>query len=48
MRHRWALPGNGANGLMVLGLITEVGKHTTQERHQIVETVSNALRSASR
>jgi len=35
---------NGANGLMVLGLITEVGKHTTQERHQIVETVSNALR----
>src|SRR5436190_7468380 len=35
---------NGANGLMVLGLITEVGKHSTAERHQIVETVSAALR----
>jgi 4-hydroxy-tetrahydrodipicolinate synthase len=34
---------NGANGIMVLGLITEVGKHTTAERHQIVETVSHAL-----
>jgi 4-hydroxy-tetrahydrodipicolinate synthase len=35
---------NGANGLMVLGLITEVDKHTTAERHQIVETVSAALK----
>jgi len=35
---------NGANGLMVLGLITEVGKLSTAERHQIVETVSAALR----
>src|SRR5436190_17989841 len=34
---------NGANGLMVLGLITEVRKHSTAERHQIVETVSAAL-----
>jgi len=35
---------HGANGLMVLGLITEAGKHTTEERHQIVEIVSGALR----
>jgi 2-keto-3-deoxy-L-arabinonate dehydratase len=35
---------NGASGIMVLGLITEVGKHTTAERHQIVETVSNTLK----
>ena len=34
---------NGAHGLMVLGLITEVGKHTTSERHEIVSVVGDAL-----
>jgi len=34
---------NGAHGLMVLGLITEVGKHTTAERHEIVAVVAEAL-----
>ncbi len=34
---------SGAHGLMVLGLITEVGKHTTAERHEIVATVGEAL-----
>lgn len=34
----------GAHGLMVLGLITEVGKHTTAERHEIVSVVGEALR----
>ena len=33
----------GAHGLMALGLITEVGKHTTAERHAIVATVAEAL-----
>jgi 4-hydroxy-tetrahydrodipicolinate synthase len=33
----------GAHGLMVLGLITEVGKHTTAERHAIVSIVAEAL-----
>ena len=33
----------GAHGLMVLGLITEVGKHTTAERHAIVAMVAEAL-----
>jgi 2-keto-3-deoxy-L-arabinonate dehydratase len=33
----------GAHGLMVLGLITEVGKHTTAERHEIVSIVGDAL-----
>jgi 4-hydroxy-tetrahydrodipicolinate synthase len=34
---------NGAHGLMALGLITEVGKHTTGERHEIVGAVAEAL-----
>lgn len=34
---------SGAHGLMVLGLITEVGKHTTAERHEIVAMVGEAL-----
>lgn len=34
---------SGAHGLMVLGLITEVGKHTTAERHEIVAMASEAL-----
>lgn len=34
---------NGAHGLMALGLITEVGKHTTAERHAIVGLVAEAL-----
>lgn len=34
---------SGAHGLMVLGLITEVGKHTTAERHEIVGVVAEAL-----
>lgn len=34
---------SGAHGLMVLGLITEVGKHSTSERHEIVTTVADAL-----
>ena len=34
---------SGAHGLMVLGLITEVGKHTTAERHEIVGVVGEAL-----
>lgn len=33
----------GAHGLMALGLITEVGKHTTAERHAIVAIVAEAL-----
>jgi 4-hydroxy-tetrahydrodipicolinate synthase len=33
----------GAHGLMALGLITEVGKHTTAERHGIVAIVAEAL-----
>jgi 4-hydroxy-tetrahydrodipicolinate synthase len=33
----------GAHGLMALGLITEVGKHTTAERHEIVAIVAAAL-----
>jgi 2-keto-3-deoxy-L-arabinonate dehydratase len=33
----------GAHGLMALGLITEVGKHTTAERHAIVAMVAEAL-----
>ncbi len=33
----------GAHGLMALGLITEVGKHTTAERHAIVGMVAAAL-----
>lgn len=33
----------GAHGLMALGLITEVGKHTTAERHGIVSIVAEAL-----
>lgn len=33
----------GAQGLMALGLITEVGKHTTEERHEIVAMVGEAL-----
>lgn len=33
----------GAHGLMALGLITEVGKHTTAERHAIVGMVAEAL-----
>ncbi len=33
----------GAHGLMVLGLITEVGRHTTAERHDIVGVVGEAL-----
>jgi 2-keto-3-deoxy-L-arabinonate dehydratase len=33
----------GAHGIMVLGLITEVQKQTTQERLEIVEMVSSAL-----
>lgn len=33
----------GAHGLMVLGLITEVGKHTTDERREIVDVVAQAL-----
>lgn len=33
----------GAHGLMVLGLITEVGKRTTAERHEIVSIVGGAL-----
>ena len=33
----------GAHGLMALGLITEVGKHTTAERHEIVGVVAEAL-----
>ncbi|MEQ1614833.1 MAG: dihydrodipicolinate synthase family protein [Hyphomicrobiaceae bacterium] len=35
--------GLGAHGLMALGLITEVGKHTTAERHEIVGAVAEAL-----
>lgn len=35
--------GCGAHGLMALGLITEVGKHTTAERHEIVGVVADAL-----
>ncbi len=34
---------SGAHGLMVLGLITEVGKHSTAERHEIVGVVAQAL-----
>jgi 4-hydroxy-tetrahydrodipicolinate synthase len=34
---------NGAYGLMVLGLITEVGKHSTAERHEIVALTAEAL-----
>ncbi len=34
---------SGAHGLMALGLITEVAKHTTAERHQIVSLVAGAL-----
>ena len=34
---------SGAHGLMALGLITEVGKHTTAERHEIVGVVAEAL-----
>ena len=34
---------SGAHGLMVLGLITEVAKHTTAERHEIVGVVAQAL-----
>jgi 4-hydroxy-tetrahydrodipicolinate synthase len=34
---------SGAHGLMVLGLITEVGKHTTAERHEIVRVTSEVL-----
>jgi len=34
---------HGAHGLMVLGLITEVGKHSTEERHEIVGVVAEAL-----
>ena len=34
---------NGAHGLMALGLITEVGKHSTAERHEIVGSVAGAL-----
>jgi len=34
----------GAHGLMALGLITEVAKHTTAERHEIVGVVAQALR----
>lgn len=33
----------GAHGLMALGLITEVSKHTTAERHEIVALVAAAL-----
>lgn len=33
----------GANGLMALGLITEVGKHSTAERHEIVGVTAQAL-----
>ena len=34
---------SGAHGLMVLGLITEVAKHTTAERHEIVGVTGAAL-----
>jgi 4-hydroxy-tetrahydrodipicolinate synthase len=35
--------GAGAHGVMALGLITEVGHHTTAERHEIVGLTAQAL-----
>ena len=36
--------GCGAHGIMVLGLITEVQKHTTQERLALVEMVADTIK----
>ena len=35
---------SGADGIMALGLITEAGKHTTAEKHEIVGVTAQALR----